>query len=205
MVNLINIKQYFKDKLEKFGTTPKGLDWNSTEAQNIRFDQLIKVINAHKYYSILDYGSGFGSLFDFLISQGHKFHYIGYDIVNEMVKKGRETHANYANCLFTDHEKDLSPVDYVVESGVFNVKQDEDYDEWTNYVLNTLEKMNNLARKGMAFNLLTNYVDAEYIRPDLYYADPLFYFDYCKKKFSKNIALLHDYQLYDFTIIVRKE
>jgi len=87
MVNLDNIKQYFKDKLEKFGTTPKGLDWNSTEAQNIRFDQLIKVINALEYYSILDYGCGFGSLFDLLISQGHKFHYIGYDIVNEMVKK----------------------------------------------------------------------------------------------------------------------
>ncbi|MBM3138043.1 MAG: class I SAM-dependent methyltransferase, partial [Chloroflexi bacterium] len=29
-------------------------------------------------------------------------------------------------------------------------------------------------------------------------------FDYCKVNFSKNVALLHDYKLYDFTIIVRK-
>jgi hypothetical protein len=42
------------------------------------------------------------------------------------------------------------------------------------------------------------------MKPELYYADPLFMFDHCKKKFSKNVALLHDYEEFDFTIIVRK-
>jgi len=204
MVDYVKIRHYFKEKLEKFGATPQGLDWNSIEAQNIRFEQLIKVINAYENFSILDYGCGFGSLFDLLITRRYKFYYIGYDIVEEMIQKGKEIHENYENCFFTDDETDLVPVDYVVESGIFNVKQSENYDEWTAYILNTLEKMNSLAKKGMAFNLLTNYVDKEYIRPDLYYADPCFYFDYCKKKFSQNIVLLHDYQLYDFTIIVRK-
>ena len=32
----------------------------------------------------------------------------------------------------------------------------------------------------------------------------LFFFDFCKRNFSRNVALLHDYGLYDFTIIVRK-
>jgi hypothetical protein len=43
------------------------------------------------------------------------------------------------------------------------------------------------------------------MRDDLYYADPLFLFDYCKRNFAKNVALLHDYRIYDFTIIVRKD
>ena len=43
------------------------------------------------------------------------------------------------------------------------------------------------------------------MRPYLYYADPLFLFDYCKKKYSKSVALLHDYGLYEFTILVRKD
>jgi len=43
------------------------------------------------------------------------------------------------------------------------------------------------------------------MKDDLYYADPCYFFDYCKKKFSKNIALLHDYGLYEFTILVRKQ
>jgi hypothetical protein len=30
-------------------------------------------------------------------------------------------------------------------------------------------------------------------------------FDICKRKFSRNVALLHDYGLYEFTILVRKD
>jgi len=52
--------------------------------------------------------------------------------------------------------------------------------------------------------MLTKYPDAARMRSDLYYADPGFFFDYCKRNFSRNVALLHDYNLYDFTILVRK-
>jgi hypothetical protein len=65
--------------------------------------------------------------------------------------------------------------------------------------------MNSLSRAGFAFNALTKYSDAEFMRPDLYYADPLFLFDHCKCRYSKFVALLHDYPLYEFTILVRKE
>jgi len=43
------------------------------------------------------------------------------------------------------------------------------------------------------------------MRPDLYYADPRLYFDYCKRNFSRHVALLHDYGLWEFTVIVRYE
>ena len=51
--------------------------------------------------------------------------------------------------------------------------------------------------------MLTTYSDAEKMRPDLYYGDPTFFFDHCKRNYSRNVALLHDYELYDFTILVR--
>jgi hypothetical protein len=53
--------------------------------------------------------------------------------------------------------------------------------------------------------MLTSYADREKQRSDLYYADPMFFFDYCKRRFSPRIALLHDYPLYEFTILVRKD
>jgi len=67
--------------------------------------------------------------------------------------------------------------------------------------------MNSLCSKGFSFNMLTGYSDADRMaqRPDLYFGDPLFYFDYCKRNFSRNVALLHDYGLYDFTVLVRKD
>ena len=42
------------------------------------------------------------------------------------------------------------------------------------------------------------------MRADLFYGDPTFFFDHCKRKYSRNVALLHDYDLYEFTIIVRR-
>ena len=64
--------------------------------------------------------------------------------------------------------------------------------------------MNSKSKHAFSFNLLTKYSDKEFMQDYLYYADPLFYFDYCKRNYSKNVALLHDYYQYDFTILVRK-
>ena len=72
-------------------------------------------------------------------------------------------------------------------------------------MLRTLAAINGLSKRGFAFNVLTKYSHPEFQRPDLYYADPLFLFDYCKTKFSRFVTLLHDYPLYEFTLLVRKQ
>ena len=54
---------YYTEMLNRFGPTFQGVDWNSKESQELRFDQLIKVINMpHGNFSILDYGCGAGIL-----------------------------------------------------------------------------------------------------------------------------------------------
>ena len=70
--------------------------------------------------------------------------------------------------------------------------------------LGMLDRLNALSARGFAFNMLTKYSDAERMRSDLYYADPCFLFDYCKKRYARRVSLLHDYPLYEFTMIVRK-
>ncbi|MDZ4159932.1 MAG: hypothetical protein U1B80_09090, partial [Anaerolineaceae bacterium] len=95
-------------------------------------------------------------------------------------------------------------VDYAVSCGVFNMKQETNYDEWTLFVLECLLEMDGKASLGFSVNFLTKYSDPERMRPDLYYADPCFLFDYCKTHFSRNVALLHDYNLHDFTLLIRK-
>jgi hypothetical protein len=64
--------------------------------------------------------------------------------------------------------------------------------------------MASLSRRGFSFNMLTAYSDEDKKRPDLYYASPAGFFEYCRR-YSKRVALLHDYPLYEFTIIVRFE
>ena len=122
-----------------------------------------------------------------------------------MIAKANELHAGMQGVAFVGKERDLREADYTVASGIFNVKLEASCTEWESYVLRTLETISRLSKRGFAFNVLTKYSDPEFLRPDLYYADPLFFFDCCKTKFSRFVSLLHDYPLYEFTLLVRKE
>ena len=202
--DLNSVAKYFSEKLDEYGTNHQGVDWNSVESQELRFSQVLKVIDLGQRYSLLDFGCGYGGMYDYLRRQGHDVHYVGYDIAEAMTSKGRELHPNNPDCWFTNNLAEVPLLDYAIVSGTFNIKLGADFDSWTQIILDALNQMSARASKGMAFNMLTQYSDADRMRRDLYYGDPCFFFDYCKRNFSRNVALLHDYNLYDFTILVRK-
>lgn len=203
--NYEQARQYFEERLTTHGTTARGVDWNSETAQELRFSQLIKVIHPDTPFTLLDYGCGYGALAGYLLRLNYPLAtYVGFDILESMVEKARELYSAQAGWIFTSKFDTLAEVDYAIASGIFNLKLDTPFDTWTQYVTSELHKMDRLTRKGFSFNMLTKYSDAEYMRPHLYYADPCYLFDYCKRHFSRNVALLHDYEVYDFTLIVRK-
>jgi len=203
--NFEQAKDYFEERLTAHGATARGVDWNSETAQELRFSQLIKVILPSTPFSLLDYGCGYGALAGYLLRQGYPMEkYTGFDVLDSMVVKAREVYRGSPQCSFISTIHELAPADFSIASGIFNLKLETPFDAWTEYVVGELHKINDLSRKGFSFNMLTRYSDPEYMRPHLYYADPCYLFDYCKRHFSRNVALLHDYEVYDFTIIVRK-
>ncbi len=197
---------YFSDKLQKFGATPNGVDWNSIEAQELRFIQLAKIFGNDDTFSICDYGCGFGNFFDYLNKTQpiRNVQYFGIDVSEAMIKKAEELHGSNENAHFRCGHELNETYDYVIASGIFNILGAETRDLWKEYMLETIEAFHRHSCKGFAFNCLTKYSDADKMKDYLYYADPLFLFDYVKRNFAKNVALLHDYRLYDFTILVRK-
>jgi SAM-dependent methyltransferase len=202
--NLDHVKSYFDKRIREHGASPRGSDWNSETSQNIRFDQLLKVVESQTF-SLLDYGCGYGALADYLETKGFIADYYGYDILESAIETARHAHRDKPRRSFFTEKTGLPLCDYTVASGIFNFRGEQSFEEWTEYVLDVLNEFNQLSRRGFSSNFLTKYSDADKMRPDLYYADPLFLFDYCKRNFSRNVALLHDYRLYDFTILVRKD
>jgi SAM-dependent methyltransferase len=200
-----DVESYYSEKIEVHGPTAHGVDWNSPESQRLRFVQLLKLIDYNQPFTINDYGCGYGALADYLKSEGYAFRYSGFDISPKMIAKANELHAGMQGVAFVSKERDLRKADYTVASGIFNVKLKAATEAWEGYMLRTLAAINGLSKCGFAFNVLTKYSNPEFQRPDLYYADPLFLFDYCKTKFSRFVTLLHDYPLYEFTLLVRKE
>jgi SAM-dependent methyltransferase len=201
--DLEGVRRYYAGRLASHGTTPRGADWNSAESQELRFRQLLKVCDGALPFRLGDYGCGYGALLDYTDRLGWTCSYSGYDIAPEMVAAARERHGQRPNRVFATEEAVLAGCDYVVASGIFNVKLAADPERWREYVLETVRRFAALAGRGFAFNALTSYSDPERMRPDLYYADPCLLFDYCKRHLSRHVALLHDYGLYEFTLLVR--
>lgn len=201
------VSQYYTEKIQRFGSTPQGVDWKDEASQKIRFDELLKIINKPTSFEVNDLGCGFGSMFLYMIESGfEKFRYNGYDISEEMITQARHMCDDYPQAGFTkiSDSKELAAADFTIASGIFNVKMEYKENEWLDYILSTLADMNTNSRSGFSFNLLTSYHDKEFTKENLYYADPRFVFEYCKTHFSKYVSLLHDYKLYEFTIHVRK-
>jgi SAM-dependent methyltransferase len=188
---------YYTCKVLEHGATARGVDWSTEASQELRFQQLLRVCSGESW-SLVDYGCGYGALVDHL-PKGTP--YQGFDISEEMIARARELHPEAV--LSTDRAA-LVPADFAVASGIFNVRLGHSDDSWRAYILGVLAELDGLGRRGFAFNMLTSYSDAEKMRTDLYYGDPCFFFDHCKRTYSRQVALLHDYGLYEFTILVRK-
>ena len=201
---LHKVGRYYSDKIAKHGATSQGVDWNSRDSQFLRFEQLAKVFGSKNNFSILDFGCGYGSFIEYLNENNYRdIGYLGYDISLEMLKQANATYSE-ENISFIDNLQDLNKVDYTIASGIFNVKLNTNEANWKAYIEKTLMSINKVSELGFSFNILTSFSDEEHKNDHLFYANPMFYFDYCKNNYSKNVALLHDYNLYEFTIIVRK-
>ncbi len=198
-----SVAEYYTGKITAHGATAAGVDWNSPESQALRFEQLLKIIRLGTPFSLNDYGCGYGALLDFLLAKGLPADYRGFDIAEAMLAEARRRHDSDTH-RFSSAASELAPADYTVASGIFNVKLAADPAEWRKYVLATLHNIDALSTAGFAFNMLTSYSDPGKMREALFYGDPCFFFDYCKTHFSRNVALLHDYGLYEFTVLIRK-
>ena len=200
-----DVAKYFSSTLISQGITPLGVGWNGEESQIKRFEQLCKIINTTSSFSINDLGCGYGALFDFLAERYNSFSYMGFDVSERMIQTASLRYKNEGQVKFFISAKPEQIADYGVASGIFNLSFGCSVVEWFIHLETTLDTLNDTSRFGFVFNCLTSYSDVEKMRDDLYYADPCQLFDLCKRRYSKNVALLHDYGLYDFTILVRKE
>lgn len=201
---LHEVAAYYSDKLAQHGATPLGVDWNGPESQNLRFKQLCNIVTDNTSFSLNDLGCGYGALYDYLANQYLQFSYLGIDVSDDMVRSARLHYKNSTNAQFACAAEPTRVADYGVASGIFNVRLGRSNSEWIDYVQANLDILNRTSRLGFSFNCLTSYSDADKIRDYLYYADPCELFDLCKRRYSKQVALLHDYGLYEFTILVRK-
>jgi SAM-dependent methyltransferase len=202
---LAEVAAYYAARLAEYGSTARGVDWNGEESQELRFAQLSKVISSPGAFSVNDLGCGYGALYDYLQAGHREVSYSGCDISGEMIEVARRRAGAHSRAKFYVSAQPSEVADYGIASGIFNVRLDLEDAQWHEHLQQTLDVLDRTSRLGFAFNCLTSYSDQDKMRDYLYYANPCILFDMCKRRYSRHVALLHDYGLYEFTILVRKQ
>lgn len=182
----MNLTTHYQRLLEQYGDSPEASQWSSRESQEKRFEILTQ-IGELEGCDILDFGCGTGHLATYLIQRGLSVNYIGVEIIDELLAIGRQKHPNHQFCRLEevlDHK-----FDYVIISGVFNNKIKDNQ----KFYQEILEQCFSMAKRGVAFNLLSYYVD--YYDDSLFYERPEKIFRYIKENISPYVTIRNDYQV----------
>jgi len=203
---LDDIADLYSRNLGTYGTQSQSVGWKDAGSHRLRFEKLATVIqkdDAASGYTVNDFGCGYGAMFRFLDEcvPAPLTHYWGYDISEAMIAAARSS-VDDPRTSFSCAKEAIHEADYTFVCGTFNVRCESSDEAWYDYVTRCLEQLFRQSTKGLAFNLLSSYVDWK--QDTLFYADPMALFDFCKRNLSPDVALLHDYPLYEWTMIVRR-
>lgn len=202
-----DVRALYTRNLAEHGIDSRSVGWPDPLAQRLRFEKLAHLIDCDRPedpISVSDWGCGYGAMFAYLDARpGVRLdRYVGYDVSAEMLDAA-QAHVTDPRAHWVLGGEVREQTDYCFVSGTFNVRMDAADDVWGEYVRSTLRDLYASARRGIAFNLLTSYVD--WRKDDLFYAEPEAFFSFCKQELSRAVTLLHDYPLYEWTIVVLRE
>ena len=180
------IKSQYSKRFQRFGATPKGVFWVSTERQETRFDLILKEIQKispkQTVLDIADIGCGYGSFADYLFKKLNRseFRYEGLDINKNLIE---HCHRNFleTNLRFAVGGKPSSVKDFVIMSGTYNLASTKNVSLWEQYLFHCLSECWSFAKSAMIFNLQTSKT-RKIGSQNIYYARTSDIIDFCVAK-----------------------
>ena len=189
-----NINLY-ENLLKKYKKSFKTLNWGSSESQIKRFKVLAE-IGMSSGDKVLDVGCGLADFYKWIKKNKIQIQYTGLDITPGMIKESKK---KFPKTNFIQGTIDHTTIrnqnfDYIVASGIFFFRKDRP----AHYLKNTVKKMFNLSKKGIAFNSLSLW-NEKLGDVDEYRADPIDILNFCRT-LTHSIIFRHDYHPGDFTV-----
>lgn len=127
--------------------------------------------------------------------------YHGIDLCQEMVAEAARRHPLATLACRDVLDLGGQPTfDYVVCNGVLTQKLHVTMPEMTRFAHAVIRRMFALARVGIAFNIMSTYVN--FMVDRLYYRSPVEMLCWCMTELSPRVRLDHAYPLYEYTIYV---
>lgn len=188
---------YYDALVRQHDNPAVSVGWSTTYAQTLRFEVLSMVGDLNQA-SVLDCGCGRGDLLQYLSNEGISCDYLGVDASAHMIQEARKCYPDHTfkHVDFMDDDFRVS-VDYVLASGAMSYRVEDP----KAYLEETIFKLFSMAKRGLAFNLLSQVKDGS---SRFMAFDPVQVFDLCRQ-WTPYVSVQHHYLPNDFTVYLYSE
>lgn len=202
MTDLRPLKDHYRRLLQEHDDPARACSWRDQDVARRNFAAVSQIF-AHETepFTVYDLGCGVATLAEFLGEHFPLARYSGSDILPEMIERAKAHDHNVdveQRDVLTDPP--VKQYDYVVISGMFNLRMSNDDASWFDFVKRMSRAAFGIARKGYAANFLTSYVDWK--REFGYYQDPSTIFDFAQRELARFSEIRHSYYPWEFTLFV---
>lgn len=198
-------ERYHAWLVEHGADSPHAVGWNDAAFQELRFALLAQVMDSTEPVSVADFGCGTGALFAYLAARTAPpplGSYVGYDITPGMIRAASAL-VDDPRARFVVGAELAEDADYVLASGALTIRPGMGDEEWAAHVRDVLRTLWARARRGLAFNLLSD--EKEYPNPDVYRGDAVEWTNWCMRELPGSaVALVRQFELDDFTVLARR-
>jgi SAM-dependent methyltransferase len=143
------LRAYFGERLARYGHDPRGVDWQSGEAQRARFDAVL-AIGSLDGATLLDAGCGLGDLYGYLRARGVTIRYAGCDLSSAHVTAARQAYPG-TRFVVADVREVLAAerFDYVIACGLLHLR----VPRWNRWAWDLVRAMYANCGRGLALTL----------------------------------------------------
>jgi SAM-dependent methyltransferase len=204
----LSIVRYCERLLDEHGDSHLGVGSRTQEIADTCFRVMLGVIKTppHQRVSLLDFGCGLSHLYEYIRQHGFDhIEYTGLDLSRRFLDVSRRKFpaVQYYELDVLDEPDRLPEFDYIVINGLFTARVDIPYEDMFDYVRRVLRILFAKTRIGLAFSVMSKYVDWE--REDLFHLpfDEMARFVF--EELTRHFAIRHDYGLYEYTTYLYKD
>jgi len=201
---LETIKKHYEECYIKHGDNCQGADWPNETDLIKRYNIMFSVIRETSLISLLDYGCGTGMFLEHIKKDKKELEYYGVDVNPVLIKRALEKFPSERFWVETDGQLDPRiNYDYIICNGVFTEKLSANKEEMFDYLCEKIKMLFSVAKKGIAFNVMSPFVDYEV--QNLFYLEHDKLLKFVVKNLTRHYVIRNDYGLYEYTIYLYKE
>jgi SAM-dependent methyltransferase len=190
----------YRSRLLELGEVPGAIGEPKCR-QSFYYHFLLDTPEAARAKSMLDVGCGYGDLSRYLERRGWQGHYVGIDIVPEIVEAGRRRYPNAdLRCLDLEHDELAGTFDWALAVGSLTSRLE--YSEYYEHLESMIRAIWKRVNLGMSFNLFSPHVD---FRSPVHFHPDIGKVCEIVARHTRRFTLRNDYMPFEYAVYMYRD